>query len=89
MELDLLVIGPSKLLVIEAKRRIDAARAGEYLDKLSRLPEFFPELAGKTVLPAVASVYLDASVIAFLNRKRIYGIAMGDEVMDVVNAGQF
>ena len=54
MELDLLAIGPTKLLVVEVKRRMDAAAAAEYRQKLLRLPEFFPELAGKTVCPAVA-----------------------------------
>ena len=89
MELDLLAIGPTKLLVIEVKRRMDAAKAAEYRQKLARLPEFFPELAGKAVYPAVASVYLEPSVIAFLNREKLYGIALGDEVMQVVNLGQF
>ena len=89
MELDLLASGPSKVLVVEVKRRMDAAKAGEYRAKLGRLPEFFPELAGKTICPAVASVYLDPSVVAFLNREKLYGIAMGEEVMEVVNLGQF
>ncbi len=53
------------------------------------LPGFFPELAHLKILPAVASVYLEATVIAFLNRQQVYGIAMGDKVMEVVNAGQF
>jgi Holliday junction resolvase len=89
MELDLLAIGPAKLLVVEVKRRIDAAKVAEYRDKLKRLPEFFPELAGKTLCAAVASVYVESSVIAFLNREKVYGIAMGDEVMEVINLGQF
>jgi hypothetical protein len=37
----------------------------------------------------VASVYWEASAIAFLNRQKVYGIALGDEVMEVVNLGQF
>lgn len=89
MELDLLAIGPTKVLVVEVKRRMDAAKAGEHRQKLARLPEFFPELAGKTVCAAVASVYLEPTVIPYLNREQIYGIAMGDEVMEVVNLGQF
>jgi len=41
------------------------------------VPEFFPELSGKRICPAVASVYLDPSAIAFLNREKLYGIANG------------
>jgi hypothetical protein len=59
MELDLLAIGPTKALVVEVKRRMDAGKVTEYREKLARLPEFFPELAGKRVLSAVASVYLE------------------------------
>ena len=89
MEIDLLAIGPTQVLVVEVKRRMDAAKASEYRHKLARLPEFFPELSGKTLCAAVTSVYLEPSVITFLNREKLYGIAMGDEVMEVVNLGQF
>jgi hypothetical protein len=89
MELDLLAVGPTKVLVVEVKRRMDAAKAEDHRQKLGRLGEFFPALAGKTVCAAVASVYLEPSVVAFLNRQKFYGIAMGDEVMEVVNLGQF
>jgi len=89
MELDLLAVGPTKALVVEVKRRIDASKVTEYREKLARLPEFFPELAGKTILPAVASVYLDSTVVAFLNHQKVYGIAMGDDVMEVVNLDKF
>jgi len=76
-------------LMLDFERRMDAAKVTEYRDKVRLLSEFFPELAGKTVCPAVASVYLEASVIALLNREKIYGIAMGDETMHVVNLGAF
>jgi multidrug efflux pump subunit AcrA (membrane-fusion protein) len=89
IELDLLAVGPSKVLVVEVKRRLQAAQVAEYKRKMERLAEFFPELAGKTLCLAVASVYLEPTVIVFLNREEIYGIAMGDEVMEVVNLGQF
>jgi hypothetical protein len=56
---------------------------------LARLPEFFPELASKKLSAAVASVYLEPSLIAHLNREKLYGVALGDEVMEIVNLGQF
>ena len=74
---------------MEVKGKIDSGKAAEYRQKLERLPQFFPELAGRTVLAAVGSVYLDPSVVTYLNRQKLYGIAMGDDVMEVVNLGQF
>ncbi len=89
MEIDLLATGQTKALAIEVKRHLDAAQAAEYLRKLEMLPEFFPEVRGKTIYPAVASVYLAPSLVKFLSRQKIYAVAMGDEVMEVVNLGQF
>jgi len=89
MELDLLAVGPTKTLIVEVKRRMDAEKAAQMHSKAARFSEFFPEYSGRTVLFAAASVYLEPSVIPFLNRERIYGIAMGEETMQVVNLGQF
>ena len=89
LEYDLMAVGPTKLLVVEAKWTVAPGKAREFQEQMAQLPEFFPEYAGKTLCPAVASVYLEPSVIAFLNREKIYGIAMGDDTMRVVNLGQF
>lgn len=89
MELDLLAVGVSKVLVVEAKRRVNPSQVTEYQEKLARFAEFFPEHTAKQLCPAIASVYLDPSVVTLLNRQKIHGVAMGDEVMEVVNLGQF
>ena len=89
MVLDLLAVGPTSLLIVEVKRRIDAEKAAQLRLKAASFAEYFPEYARRKVLCAVASVYLDESVIAFLNREKLYGIAMGEETMQVVNLGQF
>ena len=89
MEIDLLAVGRSKLLIVEVKRRIDKEKASEFHRKAALIPEYFPQYANHKVHSAVASVYLDPSVIAFLNREKLFGIAMGDETMQVMNLGQF
>jgi hypothetical protein len=89
IELDLLAVGPTQVLVVEAKRRMNAEKATQLHAKAASLPEFLPDLANRQVHCAVASPYLDPSVVAFLSRERIYGIAMGEETMEVVNLGQF
>jgi hypothetical protein len=89
MELDLLAVGPTKLLLIEVKRRMDTEKAAQLHLKAASIPEYFPEYANREVLCAVASVYLDPSVVVFLNHERLHGIAMGEDTMQVVNLGQF
>lgn len=89
LEYDLMAVGPTKVLVVEAKWTVAPGKAREFQEQMTQFAEFYPEHADKTLCPAVASVYLEPSVIAFLNRERIYGIALGDELMEVVNLGQF
>jgi hypothetical protein len=89
LEYDLMAVGLTKVLVVEAKWTVAPGKARDFLEQMAQLPEFFPEYADRLLCPAVASVYLEPSVVAFLNREKIYGIAMGDETMQVVNLGQF
>jgi hypothetical protein len=89
IEYDLMAVGPTKLLIVEAKWTVAPGKAREFKEQMAALPEFYPEYAGKVLCSAVASVYLEPSVVAFLNREKIYGIAMGDETMQVVNLVQF
>jgi hypothetical protein len=89
MEIDLLAAGGENLMVVEAKRRLNPDKIREFVEKVSAIPEFMPEYARHKLVPVVASVTIEPSVIAFLNRQRVYGVAMGDETMELVNLGQF
>jgi hypothetical protein len=89
IEIDLLTAGREHLMVVEAKRRLDTEKIREFVEKLSSIPEYMPEYAGHKLVPVVASVTIDPSAITFLNRQKVYGVAMGDETMQLVNLGQF
>jgi hypothetical protein len=88
-EVDLLVAGREHLMIVEAKRRLDAQKIGEFIERLEKIRPFFPEYARHKIVPVVASVTIEPSAITFLNRQKVYGIAMGDETMELVNLGQF
>jgi hypothetical protein len=89
IEIDLLAAGREHLIVVEAKRRLDTEKIREFVEKVSSIPEYMPEYAGHKLVPVVASVAIDPTVITFLNRQKVYGVAMGDETMQLVNLGQF
>jgi mannitol-specific phosphotransferase system IIBC component len=89
IEIDLLVAGREHLMIVEAKRRISPEKIREFLDAVGSIPEFLPEYANHKLVPVIASVTIEPTVITFLNRQRVYGVAMGDETMQLVNAGQF
>jgi hypothetical protein len=89
VEVDLLVAGQRHLMIVEAKRRLDAQKVREFVDRVESIRPFFPEYAHHKLVPVVASVTIDPSVITYLNRHKVYGVAMGDETMELVNFGQF
>jgi multidrug efflux pump subunit AcrA (membrane-fusion protein) len=89
LELDLVAAGREHLMVVEAKRRLDPEKIREFVEKVSSIPEYMPEYSGHTIVPVVASVTIDPSVITFLNRQKVYGVAFGDETMQLINLGQF
>jgi hypothetical protein len=89
MEIDLLVSGKTHVLVAEAKTRVSAEKISAFVERLREFPEFFPEYAGCTLMPLLASVSIDPSAVAYLNRQKGYGLAFADETMELVNPGQF
>jgi uncharacterized protein YhaN len=89
IEIDLLAAGRQHLMLVEAKRRLNPEKIREFLEWIASVPEFLPEYAGHKLVPVVASVTIEPSVITFLNRAKVYGVAMGDETMELVNLGQF
>jgi len=89
LEIDLMVIGQSNVMVVEAKRKITPETIAGFLARIQELKGFFPEYATHRWIPVVASVSLEPSVIGFLNHQRVYGVAMGDDTFELVNAGQF
>ena len=89
IELDLLVVGRSHLLVGEAKSKVTVEKAMAFLEKMRSIPEYFREFSGFTVLPLIASVGIESSLVAHLSRLRIYALAFGDETMEILNEGAF
>ncbi|HEY5893598.1 MAG TPA: hypothetical protein VIT91_10245 [Chthoniobacterales bacterium] len=89
IELDLLVVGARHLLVGEAKSTPTVEKADAFLEKIRELPEFFPEYAGRKILPMLASVTIDPPLVKYLSRKHIYALGFGDETMELLNDGDF
>ena len=89
IELDLVVYGQKHLLVCEAKSKVTAEKASAFLEKVRALPEFFPEYRGLKILPMIASVAIEPSLVTHLSRLQIYALGFGDETMEILNQGEF
>ena len=56
---------------------------------LKEFGEYFPQAIGKQLIPIFASLSLPDSIVNLLTKKRIYGLAMGEDTMELVNHGSF
>ncbi|GAB6039340.1 hypothetical protein [Endothiovibrio diazotrophicus] len=58
---------------------VDFLRSGEFFD-------YFPEYAGRRLIPIFSSLAIPEETVALLSREGIYAMAMGEETMDLLNA---
>ncbi len=89
MEVDLLVVGRSHVLLCEAKTTVTIEKIADFLERVRDFAGFFPEYAHCALIPVIASVSLESSLITHLSRQKVYGLAFADETMELVNFGQF
>jgi hypothetical protein len=84
-EYDALVVCPDAVLVNETKSKLLSAHVEPFLAKLAERPRIFPDYAGRRVVGVLASLAVDAGVVALASRHGIAVMAMGDETMEVLN----
>ena len=46
---------------------------------------YFPELAGKPIVPVFSSLSIPENIATYLTRHGVYAVAMGDDAMQVLN----
>jgi hypothetical protein len=84
-EYDALVICDDAVLVNETKSGLLAAHVDAFLAKLEELPRVFPEYAGRRVIGILASLAVDAGVVAYATRFGVAVMAMGEDTMQIMN----
>lgn len=89
-EFDVIAAGEKAVLFNQTKATIRPEYVTDFVEFL-RSGEFFvyfPEYAGKPLIPVFSSLYLSEDVVTYLTRQSIYAVAMGDEAMEVLNLEQ-
>ncbi len=87
-EFDVIAVWPGSVLFDETK---GGAMRPEYLTDFATFIqsgeffEFFPEYAGRRLIPVFSALALAENDIRYLTRERIYALTMGDETMEIVN----
>ena len=86
-EFDAFYAGEHKVLLNETKstpRDKDIRRFVKFL-RDGELDLYFPEYRGMPVVPAFSSLHIPDAMVSRLTRHGIYALAVGDEIMDVLN----
>ena len=86
-EFDALYVGTRAVLLNETKsspRASDARRFAAFLES-GELACYFPQYRKLPIVAAFSSLSIPDDLVAYLTRRGIYAIAMGDEAMQVLN----
>ena len=87
-EFDLIYAGQKKLIVVETKATARVKYIDTFAQTISDLDDYFPEFKQATVIPIFASLALGADFVRRLSRLKIYGLALGERTMELVNLAE-
>ncbi len=77
------------VLVTEAKSTLRPKDIPELMETIREFREYFPEYRQKKIIGCLATLHADESLIKYASREGILIIAVGDELMDVMNESGF
>jgi len=83
-EYDVVCAGSGKVIVVEVKSTPDKGQIPEFLASLDEIGDFYPEYDEFERIGLFASWSLPAPVCKALRDAGLYGLAMGDETMEIV-----
>jgi uncharacterized protein YukE len=84
-EFDILATSDTHLFVNETKSRPSVDSAKAFADSYRDVLTFFPEYAGRTVVPIYSALSLPEEVVAALSSSGCYAVALGEEHLELLN----
>ncbi len=88
-EFDVLARAGALLLVVEVKSQLSPESIGVFSARLAEVLEYYPEYGDCEVIGAVASVWVDPSLVTYAERMGLAVVAAGGELMQWVNTPGF
>ncbi|HIE25690.1 TPA: hypothetical protein EYP66_00205 [Candidatus Poribacteria bacterium] len=84
-EFDVIAVEEKQVIINETKStpRIDYIDA--FIEVLPQIEDYFPEYAGKKIIPIFSSLYIGEDIANYLTRNQIYAMMMGEEMMELIN----
>ena len=88
-EIDILATNGREVVAVEVKTTLRPEGVGRFVEKLSRLLEWYPEYLGRTVFGAVAYLEGGDSVTTYAERQGLFVIRATGNSASIVNAEDF
>ena len=85
-EFDALVVGPTAVILGEAKSSPSAKFAEEFAAKAGLFFDYFPEYQGRRLIPILGSWSIADEVVERLTALGVYALRMGEDTMELANA---
>ncbi len=88
-EFDVIAVSKDHFILNETKATPRIHYIDEMVETLEVIHEWFPEYGGMTLIPIFSSLSIPEDIAKYLTRKRIYGMEMKDDAMEIVNFKKF
>jgi hypothetical protein len=88
-EFDAVAAWPGYFLINETKSQLRPEDVPVFVETLRSARRFFPEYETRKLVGALASLYLDPTLIRYIERQGIIVMGLGDDLMDAKNSPGF
>jgi hypothetical protein len=88
-EFDAVAAWPGYFLINETRSKLRPEEVPEFIETLRGARRFFPEYHDRKLVGALASLYLDPTLIRYIERQGIIVMGLGDDLMDAKNSPGF
>jgi hypothetical protein len=88
-EYDVVAMCGEYVLINETKSSLNTKDIDDFVQVLSEAREFFPEYAARSFIGAIASLYVDDSVVRYGQRQGVLVLGFGEGIMDILNEPGF
>lgn len=88
-EFDVVAVCGEYALINETKSSLYARDMDDFVKVLSDARGFFPEYAEKKIIGAIASLYVDESVVRYAQKQGLLVLGMSEEMMGLLNEPGF
>jgi len=84
-EFDFIAVSKKYLILNETKSSPTMEYVNDFIKTIGSIFDYFPEYSDKKIIPIFSSLNIPNNIIDYLTKNRIYAMAMGDDIMRLLN----